>query len=594
MDALSTPSKARVSNSSSSSGSSGKKRKREEGTPKSNGASTAAAATPTKASSSSASSTTPTGRLPKQPRKDKKQADSKKKEAESADDVGDVSVSSSVGSSKQQANGKQRKVRSRTFSDAAVPAASAVQAVASSTVAAPAPQSAYRVVYPVLNMPIAPVWWKHPLGAVRELFDTMVMRYVPQLNGILIAHEEHTFLTGTAEIRSDSAFATVPVKVKCTIWAPSIGMRLEGKIVYSNTDVVSLLLNGTFNAAIPAAHLPPNQYEFVHNDYSGAADSQAVDGAEDEDFGAHSPGFWRRKRDKSQLGGSSGQLTFTCFGITVANQLLFLRGSLLDDPLSASQAGGGDRSSTDPSSTSPSVDARALQTLFPNVNLDFSSKDGLESGARRSAVRGANANGSGEMGGAAAGLGEGEGVRRRVRWYDQEEGEDEDGDDDDDDEDGEGPQITFGGAAGSTSASASASTPAITKSAEKVANDDDDDDYEMIDLTTTTTSAPTISKAADADAEVDVKPKHKHKSKSSKSSSAVDAPAPAPPAEEGREETDAERKERKRERKRLKQEKNAEKARRRAEREVRRAEKEAKRSEKAAKHAAVKKEAAGI
>ncbi|KAE8267806.1 hypothetical protein A4X09_0g4536 [Tilletia walkeri] len=591
MDALSTPSKGKASNSSSGSGSSGKKRKREEGTPKSNGASTAAAATPTKASSSS--STTPTGRLPKQPRKDKKQADSKKKEAVSADDVGDVSVSSSVGSSKQQANGKQRKVRSRTFSDAAVPAATAVAATTSSTAAASAPQSAYRVVYPVLNMPIAPVWWKHPLGAVRELFDTMVMRYVPQLNGILIAHEEHTFLTGTAEIRSDSAFATVPVKVKCTIWAPSIGMRLEGKIVYSNTDVVSLLLNGTFNAAIPAAHLPPNQYEFVHNDYSGTADSQVVDGAEDEDFGAHSPGFWRRKRDKTQLGGSSGQLTFTCFGITVANQLLFLRGSLLDDPLSASQAGG-DRSSTDPSSTSPSVDARALQTLFPNVNLDFSSKDGLESGARRSAVRGANANGSGEMGGAAAGLGEGgEGARRRVRWYDQEEGEDGDDDDDDDDEDGEGPQITFGGAAGSTSASASASTPAIAKSAEKVGNDDDDD-YEMIDLTTTTTSAPTISKAADADAEVDVKPKHKHKSKPSKSSSAVGAPAPAPAGEEGREETDAERKERKRERKRLKQEKNAEKARRRAEREARRAEKEAKRSEKAAKHAAVKKEAAGI
>ncbi|KAE8216151.1 hypothetical protein CF327_g625 [Tilletia walkeri] len=592
MDALSTPSKARASNSSSSSGSSGKKRKREEGTPKSNGASTRspAAATPTKASSSS---TTPTGRLPKQPRKDKKQADSKKKEAVSADDVGDVSVSSSVGSSKQQANGKQRKVRSRTFSDAAVPAATAVAVAATTPAISNAPQSAYRVVYPVLNMPIAPVWWKHPLGAVRELFDTMVMRYVPQLNGILIAHEEHTFLTGTAEIRSDSAFATVPVKVKCTIWAPSIGMRLEGKIVYSNTDVVSLLLNGTFNAAIPAAHLPPNQYEFVHNDYSGAADSQAVDGAEDEDFGAHSPGFWRRKRDKSQLGGSSGQLTFTCFGITVANQLLFLRGSLLDDPLSASQAGG-DRSSTDPSSTSPSVDARALQTLFPNVNLDFSSKGGLESGARRSAVRGANANGSGEMGGAAAGLGEGgEGARRRVRWYDQEEGEDGDDDDDDDDENGEGPQITFGGAAGSTSASASASTPAITKSAEKVGNDDDDD-YEMIDLTTTTTSAPTISKAADADAEVDVKPKHKHKSKPSKSSSAVGAPAPAPAGEEGREETDAERKERKRERKRLKQEKNAEKARRRAEREARRAEKEAKRSEKAAKHAAVKKEAAGI
>ncbi|KAE8247995.1 hypothetical protein A4X06_0g4042 [Tilletia controversa] len=523
--------------------------------------STVSTSTPSKASSSSsspkkrkrdeaASSATPKSTItPKQARKDKKQEAA----AAAEDTLGLAARAGRQGGVGNSPASKQtnRKAKSRTSLSAA--------GVTTSTSSEPnGPQSAYRVVYPVLNMPIAPVWWKHPLGAVRELFDTMVMRYVPQLNGILIAHENHTFLAGAAEIRADSAFATAPVKVKCTIWAPSIGMRLEGKIVYSNTDVVSLLLNGTFNAAIPAAHLPPNQYEFVQNEYNhGAAAAHSADGGGggeggEEDFGAHSPGFWRRKRDQAPLGGSSGRLTFTCFGITVANQLLFLRGSLLDDPLGAVTPGDASSSSAAAgSSASPSVDARALQTLFPNVNLDFSSKDGLESGARRSAVRGANANGEVGAGGAE---GEGSSARRRVRWFDEDEADED------------GVQLVQGG--GGASALAQESD-----------GEDGEGDVVMV-------SAPTISneKAALSANSADKKP--------AKSSGAEDDEDDEDDDDDDDEDGEGEEDEaeRKRERKRAKAERKAEKAGRKAEREAKRAKKEAKKEKKKAKSGVVKKE----
>ncbi|CAD6977493.1 unnamed protein product [Tilletia controversa] len=499
--------------------------------------STVSTSTPSKASSSSsspkkrkrdeaASSATPKSTItPKQARKDKKQEAA----AAAEDTLGLAARAGRQGGVGNSPASKQtnRKAKSRTSLSAA--------GVTTSTSSEPnGPQSAYRVVYPVLNMPIAPVWWKHPLGAVRELFDTMVMRYVPQLNGILIAHENHTFLAGAAEIRADSAFATAPVKVKCTIWAPSIGMRLGN--LYCNS--------------------PADSYEFVQNEYNhGAAAAHSADGGGggggeggEEDFGAHSPGFWRRKRDQAPLGGSSGRLTFTCFGITVANQLLFLRGSLLDDPLGAVTPGDASSSSAAAgSSASPSVDARALQTLFPNVNLDFSSKDGLESGARRSAVRGANANGEVGAGGAE---GEGSSARRRVRWFDEDEADED------------GVQLVQGG--GGASALAQESD-----------GEDGEGDVVMV-------SAPTISneKAALSANSADKKP--------AKSSGAEDGEDDEDDDEDGEGEEDEA--ERKRERKRAKAERKAEKAGRKAEREAKRAKKEAKKEKKKAKSGVVKKE----
>lgn len=179
--------------------------------------------------------------------------------------------------------------------------------------------SAFETMYPVLNLPIPPVWSNDPYAAFSDLMDTLVMRHVPQLSGVLITHSPTRFLQDTALFSADSAFATAAVGFECVVWRPKIGQMLEGTICLSSPSHVSLLLYGLFNASIPASHLPEEDWEFVLND--------AEAGSND-----HGLGYWQSKSDGSRLGGQKGTLAFTVISLTVANHMLSLHGSLLPDP----------------------------------------------------------------------------------------------------------------------------------------------------------------------------------------------------------------------------------------------------------------------
>lgn len=180
--------------------------------------------------------------------------------------------------------------------------------------------SAFERMYPVLNLPIPPVWTADPYVAFSDLMDTLVMRYVPQLSGVLITHAPTRFLQDTAVFSADSAFATAAVGFECVVWRPKIGQLLEGTICLSSPSHVSLLLYGLFNASIPASHLPEAEWEFVH-------DTEASHSAD------HGMGHWRNRTSGEKLGGTSGKLEFTVISLTVANHMLSVHGSLLADPL---------------------------------------------------------------------------------------------------------------------------------------------------------------------------------------------------------------------------------------------------------------------
>ena len=177
------------------------------------------------------------------------------------------------------------------------------------------PTTAFETLYPILNLPIPPVFTSDPYSAFSDLLDTLVMRYVPQLSGVLITHAPTRFLQDTAVFSADSAFATANVGFECVVWRPKIGQVLEGNIALSSPSHVSLLLYGLFNASIPASHLSA-EWEFV-NDHEAAGQGM---------------GYWRSKVDSSKLGGQDGKLCFTVISLTVANHMLSLHGSLLDEP----------------------------------------------------------------------------------------------------------------------------------------------------------------------------------------------------------------------------------------------------------------------
>ncbi|PWN38678.1 hypothetical protein IE81DRAFT_295976 [Ceraceosorus guamensis] len=210
--------------------------------------------------------------------------------------------------------------------------------------------SAFRVIYASFNLAIPPSLLHDPMTALLEIWDSLLIRrYIPQLSGVLIAHDEHMFLRSSAAIDGDGAFATVPAAIKALVWAPHVGQRLEGKLTLSTSSHVSLLVHGTFNASISSMHLPtseslalaesnstsferPNRgaqvWSFVEGygldgvDEHARGDAEAEhdqqqqqeeEEEEEEEEGRKSTGYWA-KEDGGRLGGENGRIVFTVIG----------------------------------------------------------------------------------------------------------------------------------------------------------------------------------------------------------------------------------------------------------------------------------------
>ena len=172
---------------------------------------------------------------------------------------------------------------------------------------------------------------RYPCDAVRrqqrcEQVPDFCISFLPPLEGVLIAHSHARFLYPLGSIDGDSAFAEVPVRFTGIVWRPEIGMKLQGTITLCSPSHVSLLLYDTFNAAISAPHIPASMWEFVY--YSDVGEVQRVDAKD------RSVGFWRNKESGERLGGKNHTLQFSVISMTVANQMLSLHGSLLQDPFS--------------------------------------------------------------------------------------------------------------------------------------------------------------------------------------------------------------------------------------------------------------------
>ena len=174
-----------------------------------------------------------------------------------------------------------------------------------------------------MNFAIPPVWSADPLASVLEQLDTLVMRYIPQLEGVLLTHQGARFLQPLGYVDGDSAFVQAPASFRSLVWRPQVGMMLEGTMTLSSPSHVSLLLYDTFNAAISAPHLPSDAWDFVY-----------FTDEDERDASDRSVGYWRHKETGNRLGGATRKLRFTVISMTVANHMLSLHGSLLDEPFS--------------------------------------------------------------------------------------------------------------------------------------------------------------------------------------------------------------------------------------------------------------------
>ncbi|KAJ7084306.1 hypothetical protein B0H15DRAFT_939956 [Mycena belliarum] len=193
----------------------------------------------------------------------------------------------------------------------------------------------FQVVQAALVVSVPPMFASSPSTGVRELLDSMIMRYIPALRGVVLAHSNLSFLKPTAAITADCPFLVCNIQFDATVWSPRVRMRLAGKINLCSPDHISLLLHKTFNVSIPRHHIPTDEWEF---EPAPAEAELPEDTDEDDDAPAKEAGertgAWVHKLTGTTLGGENGYLEFVVIGLTVANEMLSVVGSIQHDPFS--------------------------------------------------------------------------------------------------------------------------------------------------------------------------------------------------------------------------------------------------------------------
>ncbi|KAJ3749080.1 hypothetical protein DFH05DRAFT_1520671 [Lentinula detonsa] len=217
-------------------------------------------------------------------------------------------------------------------------------------------ETAFQVVQSSLVISVSPVFSSNPRAGIEELLDSMIMRYIPALDGVVLSHSNLTFKEDTAAIQADCPFLVCKILFDATVWRPLVGMKLVGKISICSPDHISLLIHKTFNVSIPRHHIPTEEWEFEYgaaeNDPEFGAGAEEVGTEMDEGVGEGS-GRWVHRVTASSIGGEDGYLELTVIGLldpvrhfnantsktallslTVANEMLSLIGSLQRDPFS--------------------------------------------------------------------------------------------------------------------------------------------------------------------------------------------------------------------------------------------------------------------
>ncbi|KAF7361980.1 DNA-directed RNA polymerase I subunit rpa43 [Mycena venus] len=195
-------------------------------------------------------------------------------------------------------------------------------------------EAEFQTVTASLVVSVPPIFASNPHAGVHEMLDSMIMRYIPALRGVVLAHSNLSFLKQTATITADCPFLVCNIQFDATVWSPHVRMKLVGKINLCSPDHISLLLHCTFNVSIPRHHIPTDEWEFEH----GPAEVDAASGDDEadppNDPNEREGGNWVHKITGKRLGGKDGYLEFVVIGLTVANEMLSLVGSIQHDPFS--------------------------------------------------------------------------------------------------------------------------------------------------------------------------------------------------------------------------------------------------------------------
>ena len=146
-------------------------------------------------------------------------------------------------------------------------------------------------------------------------------RYIPALQGVVLAHDRLAFLDRVATVKADCTFANCRVAFDATVWSPSVGMKLGasvfwlagalrcsracivGRVNLCSPDHVALLVHRTFNVSIPSYHIPDDSWEFEYGPAENDPEFGAGAGEGEIEPQHEDLGRWVHKVTGTKMGG---------------------------------------------------------------------------------------------------------------------------------------------------------------------------------------------------------------------------------------------------------------------------------------------------
>ncbi|KAI9293890.1 hypothetical protein K502DRAFT_366329 [Neoconidiobolus thromboides FSU 785] len=95
---------------------------------------------------------------------------------------------------------------------------------------------------------------------INEFLNTFILKYMSQLDGIILAHSDTKLVETKGKIHYDLPFINFWITTKLLVWRPKQGSKLVGTITMQSADHIGLILHNTFNASIPASEIPKDLY----------------------------------------------------------------------------------------------------------------------------------------------------------------------------------------------------------------------------------------------------------------------------------------------------------------------------------------------
>ncbi|KAF9437501.1 hypothetical protein BGZ76_000497 [Entomortierella beljakovae] len=184
-----------------------------------------------------------------------------------------------------------------------------------------------------LYIHLPPCFVTKPIEGIQEQLNGFLMRYMPQVDGVVLAHSDLKILQPSGRIMYDSPYCHFWITVKLLVWKPTKGSTLCGTINLQSPDHIGLLLYGTFNASIPSEFIPKDKYEFNPN--SGYTRPKQYEDSQD-DISAQATGLlngeWVLKSTGESIG-HDGVIEFEVSDLVRTNDMLTVTGSLLKVPV---------------------------------------------------------------------------------------------------------------------------------------------------------------------------------------------------------------------------------------------------------------------